>query len=220
MRKTLFVLFSLLLVFGSIFAVSAGSPVFWRVNTRAEVEKGDAQGVSIADNGTITLAPALAEVFDTKQAYVWSAVADAAGNVYLGTGHEGRVFKVDATGKGALLYKTSELDVMALAVDRAGNIYAGTSPDGKVYRITPSGEAKVFFEPKTKYIWSLAFDAQGRLLVGTGDKGVIFRVNADGNGTPLINTTQTNITSLRVDAAGNKQLVVGDSLCGMRLYSQ
>ena len=38
MRKTLFVLFSLLLVFGSIFAVSAGSPVFWRVNTRAEVE--------------------------------------------------------------------------------------------------------------------------------------------------------------------------------------
>ncbi len=203
MRKTLFVLFSLFLVSASIFAVSAGGPVFWRVNTRAEVEKGDAQGVSIADNGTITLAPALAEVFDTKQAYVWSAVADAAGNVYLGTGHEGRVFKVDASGKGALLYKTSELDVMALAVDRTGNVYAGTSPDGKVYRITPSGEAKVFFEPKTKYIWSLAFDAQGRLLVGTGDKGVIFRVNADGNGAPLVNTTQTNITALRVDAAGN-----------------
>lgn len=203
MRKTFLVLFSLLLVCASIFAVSGSGPVFWRVNTRAEVEKGDAQGVSIADNGTITLAPALAEVFDTKQAYVWSAVADAAGNVYLGTGHEGRVFKVDASGKGALLYKTSELDVMALAVDRAGNVYAGTSPDGKVYRITPSGEAKVFFEPKTKYIWSLAFDAQGRLLVGTGDKGVIFRVNPDGNGAPLVNTTQTNITALRVDAAGN-----------------
>lgn len=26
--------------------------------------------------------------------------------------------------------------------------------------------------------------------------------------------------TVRVDAAGNKQLVVGDSLCGMRLYSQ
>lgn len=203
MRKTLLSLLILSLISSFIFTVSASGPVFWRINTRAEVEKGDADGVSIADSGTITLAPALTEVFDTKQAYVWSAVADKAGNVYLGTGHEGRVFKVDASGKGSLLYKTSELDVMALAIDAAGNVYAGTSPDGKVYRITPSGEAKVFFEPKTKYIWSLAFDAQGRLLVGTGDKGIIYRVNPDGSGAPLINTTQTNITVLKVDSAGN-----------------
>ena len=203
MRKTFLSVFSFCLVSLSIFAVSASGPVFWRVNTRAEVEKGDAQGVSIADNGTMTLAPSLIEAFDTKQAYIWSAAADKSGNIYLGTGHEGRVFKVDASGKGLLLYKSSELDVMALAVDATGNVYAGTSPDGKVYRITPSGEAKVFFEPKTKYIWSLAFDAQGRLLVGTGDKGIIYRVNADGTGAPLVNTTQTNITALRVDAAGN-----------------
>jgi sugar lactone lactonase YvrE len=203
MRKTFPALFFIFVISLSIFAVSASGPLFWRVNTRAEVEKGDAQGVSIADNGTITLAPSLLEAFDTKQAYIWSAVADAAGNVYLGTGHEGRVFKVDASGRGALLYKTSEQDVMALAVDAGGNIYAGTSPDGKIYRITPAGEAKVFFEPKTKYIWSLAFDAQGRLLVGTGDKGIIYRVNSDGAGVPLVNTTQTNITAMKVDAAGN-----------------
>ncbi|MEP7339556.1 MAG: hypothetical protein ABI977_17595 [Acidobacteriota bacterium] len=203
MRKFFPALFFTFIISISIFAVSASGPVFWRVNTRAEVEKGDAQGVSIADSGAITLAPSLVETFDTKQAYIWSAVADAAGNVYLGTGHEGRVFKVDASGKGSLLYKTSELDVMALAVDAGGNVYAGTSPDGKIYRITPGGEAKVFFEPKTKYIWSLAFDAQGRLLVGTGDKGVIYRVNANGTGAPLVNTTQTNITALKVDAAGN-----------------
>lgn len=203
MRKTFLSVFSFCLVSLLIFAVSASGPVFWRVNTRAEVEKGDAQGVSIADNGTMTLAPSLIEAFDTKQAYIWSAAADKSGNIYLGTGHEGRIFKVDASGKGVLLYKSSELDVMALAVDATGNVYAGTSPDGKVYRITPSGEAKVFFEPKTKYIWSLAFDAQGRLLVGTGDKGIIYRVNTDGTGAPLVNTTQTNITALRVDAAGN-----------------
>ncbi len=215
MRKTLLTFLSLFIISMLIFTASASGPVFWRVNTRAEVEKGDAVGVSIADNGTITLAPALAEVFDTKQAYIWAAAADNSGNVYLGTGHEGRVFKVDATGKGSLLYKTSELDVMALAVDAGGNVYAGTSPDGKVYRITPNGEAKVFFEPKTKYIWSLAFDAQGRLLVGTGDKGIIFRVNADGTGAPLVNTTQTNITALKVDGAGN--IIAGTDPGGMVL---
>ncbi len=215
MRKTFFLLVFSFFVFLFLQSSLASGPVFWRVNTRAEIEKGDAKGIAIADNGTLTLAPQFTEVYDTKQAYVWSAVADAKGNVYLGTGHEGRVFKVDATGKGALLYKTSELDVMALAVDAAGNVYAATSPDGKVYRITPSGEAKVFFEPKTKYIWSLAFDAQGRLLVGTGDKGVIFRVNADGTGAPWVNTTQTNITALRVDGAGN--VIAGTDPGGMVL---
>jgi hypothetical protein len=203
MRKYFLSAVSLCLAAIMFAAVFAGGPVFWRVNTRAEIEKGDARGVSIADNGALTLAPALTEVFDTKQAYVWSAAADAAGNIYLGTGHEGRIFKVDASGKGALLYKTAELDVMALAVDAQGNLYAGTAPDGKVYRITPQGEARVFFEPKTKYIWSLAFDPQGRLLIGTGDKGVIFRVTPGGSGAPLINTTQTNITALRVDGQGN-----------------
>jgi len=202
MRKTFIGILSFISITFWIVSVSAGGPVFWRVNTRAEIEKGDARGVSIADNGALTLAPALIEVFDTKQAYIWSAAADKAGNIYLGTGHEGRVFKVDPSGKGTLLYKTSELDVMALAVDAQGNVYAGTAPDGKIYRIAPGGEAKVFFEPKTKYIWSLAFDGQGRLLVGTGDKGMVYRVNADGNGAPFVTTSQTNITALRVASSG------------------
>jgi hypothetical protein len=202
MRKTFLVFLSFISISFWIVSASAGGPVFWRINTRAEIEKGDARGVSIADNGALTLAPALIEVFDTKQAYIWSAAADKAGNIYLGTGHEGRVFKIDPSGKGTLLYKTSELDVMALAVDAQGNVYAGTSPDGKIYRIAPNGEAKVFFEPKTKYIWSLAFDGQGRLLVGTGDKGAIYRVNADGSGAPLVATSQTNITALKVASSG------------------
>ena len=142
MRKTFLVVFSFIIISSWIASASAGGPVFWRVNTRAEIEKGDAKGVSIADNGALTLAPALIEVFDTKQAYVWSAAADGSGAIYLGTGHEGRVYKVDPSGKGSLLYKTSELDVMALAVDSQGNVYAGTSPDGKVYRISPNGEAQ------------------------------------------------------------------------------
>jgi outer membrane protein assembly factor BamB len=202
MRKTFLVFLSFISISIWIVSASAGGPIFWRVNTRAEIERGDARGVSIADNGALTLAPALIEVFDTKQAYIWSAAADKAGNIYLGTGHEGRVFKVDPSGKGTLLYKTSELDVMALAVDAQGAVYAGTSPDGKIYRIAPNGEAKVFFEPKTKYIWSLAFDGQGRLLVGTGDKGGIYRVNTDGSGAPFVTTSQTNITALRVASSG------------------
>jgi hypothetical protein len=215
MRKTLTLALFLSIASYGLFSASAGGPIFWRINTRAEVEKGDPQGLTISETGAMTLAPTVAEVFDTKQAYIWSATADNAGNIYLGTGHEGRVYKVDAAGKGSLLYKTAELDVMAIVCDKQGNVYAGTAPDGKVYRITPSGEAKVFFDPKTKYIWSMAFDQQGRLLVGTGDKGVIFRVAPDGKGAPFVNTSQTNITTLNVDGAGN--LIAGADPGGLIL---
>src|SRR5262245_17165923 len=113
----------------------------------------------------MTRAPSVLQVVAAKQPDIWSTDSDNAGDIALGTENEGRIYKVDPSGKGPLLYKTTELSVMALAVDDQGNLYAGTSPDGKVYRIAPSGEAKVFFDPKTKYIWSLAFDQRGRLLV-------------------------------------------------------
>src|SRR5689334_7325155 len=112
---------------------AAVGPSVWSVNSRAEVLRGDAHGVSIDDSGTITLAPKLTEVFRTEQPYIWSSVVDTAGNVYLGTGSDGRIFKVDVGGKGALFADLSELNVSALAIGRNGELFAGTSPDGKVY---------------------------------------------------------------------------------------
>ena len=73
-------------------SVFASEPAVWSVSTRADVLKGDARGVSIADDGTITIAPRLTETFKTEQSYIWSSVIDGAGNVYLGTCGDGKVF--------------------------------------------------------------------------------------------------------------------------------
>src|SRR3954451_10716570 len=133
----------------------AAEPVTWTTNSRAELLRGDARGVSITDTGAITLAPKLDQLFSTEQAYIWSSAVDSAGNVYLGTGHEGKIYKVGPDGRGALLYDAAELDVTALTVGSDGAIYAGTSPDGKVYRIGADSKADVYFDPPDKYIWSL-----------------------------------------------------------------
>ncbi len=125
----------------------AGGPVVWETNTRAALLTGDARGVSVTDTGALMLAPRFAQLYDTEQAFVWSSAADAAGNVYLGTGHDGKIFRVGADGRGALLYDAAELDVTALAVGRDGALYAGTSPDGKVYRVGADGKAEVYFDP-------------------------------------------------------------------------
>ncbi len=70
----------------------AGEPVVWEMSSRAELLKGEAKGVSVTDNGLLTLAPKLDQVFDTEQPYIWSAPADAAGNVDLGTGTKEKSF--------------------------------------------------------------------------------------------------------------------------------
>jgi len=140
-HKSVSTLVSLLFLIGSGFAANALAvePVVWDINSRAELLRGEARGVSVTDNGILTLAPNLNQLFNTDQAYVWSTAMDPAGNVYLGTGHDGKLFRVSPDGKGSLLYKAPELDVTALAIAGDGAVFAATSPDGKVYRVTVAG---------------------------------------------------------------------------------
>lgn len=185
--------------------VLAGGPSVWSVNSRADVLKGDPRGLSVDQNGTLMLAPKLVEVFRTEQQYIWSSVVDASGNVFLGTGGDGKIFKVVAGGSGALFADLGEMNVTSLAIGRSGELYAATSPDGKVYRIDSGGKAEVFFEPKQKYIWSLAILSDG-LAVATGDGGKIYKVrsaNAPPESSLLFDTSETNIISLATDKQGN-----------------
>lgn len=186
--------------------VIASEPLVWSVNSRADVLRGDARGVSIDQDGTISLAPKLTEVYKTGQSYIWASAIDAAGNVFLGTGGDGKVFKVDAAGNGTLFTDFAEINVSAIVVGKGGELFAGTSPDGKVYKIDASGKAEVYFDAKEKYIWSLAVLADGSLAVGTGDGGKIYKVKT-ANATPesslLFDTSETHIISLAADKAGN-----------------
>ena len=199
-------------------AVLADQPIVWEMSSRAELLKGEARGVSITDTGVVTLAPNVSEIFNTEQAYIWSTAVDSAGNVYLGTGHDGKLFRVGADGKGSLLYKAPELDVTALAIGKNDTLFAATSPDGKVYRVTADGKADVYFDPADKYIWSLAVLKDGSLAVGTGDNGKLYRVTSAGakpEASLLIDTTQTHVMSLAVTPQGD--LIAGTDPGGLVL---
>jgi hypothetical protein len=200
-------------------SVVASTTVIWETNSREEVLRGEARGISVTDTGALMLAPRFTQVFNTEQPYIWSSVTDSAGNIYLGTGHDGRIYLVTPEGKGTLLYDAPELDVTALAIGRDGSIFAGTSPDGKVYRIdAASKRTEVYFEPKEKYIWSLAVLPDGALAVGTGDKGKLYRVrssNAKPEASLLLDTNQTHIISLAVSNSGD--LIAGTDPNGLVL---
>ena len=217
-RKQRLAIIAALLFTLFISPVQAGQPAVWETSGRTELLKGDARGVSISDTGVLMLAPKLNEVFNTQQTYVWSSAVDSQGNVFLGTGHDGKIYKVPSTGSGSLLYDAAELDVTALAIGRDGAVFAGTSPDGKVYRITADGKADVYFDPGDKYIWSLAVMTDGSLAVGTGDSGKLYRVRAAGataESSLLVSTNQTHVISLAVTPQGD--LIAGTDSGGLVL---
>src|SRR5919206_3230203 len=217
-RKQRLAIIAALLFTLFISPVQAGQPAVWETSGRTELLKGDARGVSISDTGVLMLSPKLSEVFNTQQTYIWSSVVDNQGNVYLGTGHDGKTYKISAAGTGSLLYDAAELDVTALAIGRDGALYAGTSPDGKVYRIGADGKADVYFDPGDKYIWSLAVMTDGSLAVGTGDSGKLYRVRAAGanpESSLLVSTNQTHVISLAVTPNGD--LIAGTDSGGLVL---
>jgi len=109
--------------------------------------------------------------FDPKTKYIWALALDREGNLYVGTGDRGEIFRVDRTGSGGLFFKSDEAQIRALGFDNAGNLIAGTDGSGLVYRISPKGEGFVLYSAPKKEITALAVDAKGNIYAaGAGEK--------------------------------------------------
>jgi hypothetical protein len=192
----------------------AAVPTFWRLESQADFLPGEVEGVSISSEGTISLAPAAQVLAEVNDPYFWSLAVDGA-RVYLGSGNDGKIYRVEATGESRVLADTNELQVHALAVDRRGIVYAGTSPRGSVYKIATDGTTDVFFDPEDRYIWALSMDSRGNLLIATGDRARIYRVDPAGQSEVLFESEETHIVSLAID--GDDNLYAGTDANGLVL---
>ena len=208
--RSLFVLAAVGLAVSALAAV----PTFWRLESQGDFLPGEVEGVSISSEGTISLAPAAQVLAEVNDPYFWSLAVDGA-RIYLGSGNDGKVYRVEATGESRVLADTNELQVHALAVDRRGNVYAGTSPRGSVYKIGTDGSTDVFFDPEDRYIWALKTDSRGNLLVATGDRARIYRVDSAGQSEVLFESEETHIVSLAID--GDDNLYAGTDASGLVL---
>ena len=192
--------------------LDASSPKFFQAATQADFLKGDVENLSIDIHGRLMLGPATELVYETAAPFLWSMVSAPDGTLFIGSGNEGKVFKVDAQGKGSTFFDSAELEVHALAPAPNGGLYVGTSPDGKIYKVDRDGKSAVFFSADEKYIWSLVTDAKGNLFAATGDKGVVYKIGPDGKGSPFYKTNATHAMALAFDKTGN--LLVGTGTPG------
>jgi hypothetical protein len=187
----------------TLISLHASTPKFFQAQTQSDFLRGDVENLSIDMNGQLVLGPATELVYETAAPFLWSLLASGDGSLFIGTGNEGKVFRIDAQGRGSVFFDSAELEVHALAPAPNGGLYVATSPDGRIYKVDKDGTATTFFDPDDRYIWSLVVDAKGNVFAGTGDKGVIYKIAADGNGGPFYKTAATHATALALDKAGN-----------------
>jgi hypothetical protein len=199
-------------VAGALVAVHGSSPKFFQAATQSDFLKGDVENLSIDNHGQLTLGPVTELVYETSAPFLWSMVAAPDGTLFVGTGNEGKVFRVDQQGKGSLFFDTTELEVHALALAPNGGLYVATSPDGKIYKVDRNGASTTFFSGEDKYIWALAVDGKGNLFAGAGDKAVVYKITPEGKETVFYKANTTHVTALAFDKSGN--LLVGTGTPG------
>jgi sugar lactone lactonase YvrE len=187
----------------TLLPLQASTPKFFQAATQNEFLKGDVENLSIDAHGQLTLGAVTDLVYETSAPFLWSMIAAPDGTLYVGTGNEGKVFRIDPQGKGSLFFDSTELEAHALALAPNGGLYVGTSPDGKIYKVDRGGASTALFSGDDKYIWALATDAKGNVFAGTGDKGAIHKITPDGNASVFYKTNATHVTALAFDKSGN-----------------
>jgi outer membrane protein assembly factor BamB len=78
-------------------------------------------------------------VFEPNDArYIFDIETDNVGNIYLGTGPQGKVYVLDPSGKVAqLVYDSSDKNILTVAASKDGFVYAGSDTRGLIYKINP-----------------------------------------------------------------------------------
>jgi hypothetical protein len=177
--------------------LNASSTATWEMNSYQDFIHGRFQGISLTREGRLALAPKIESIFSSDQPVVWSVAPAPDGSLYVATGHRGRLYRMDKSGKSSLIWTADQPEIFAVVADTKGAIYAATSPDGKIYRIE-NGKATEYFAPQAKYIWSLVARRR-HALCRHGRSGQSFSRGCRGQGRGAVLNR-----AVACDGAGNR----------------
>jgi len=165
--------------------------------------RGKFDGISVSADGALALGPREERLAGPSEDFYLSYVMTPEGTSYLGTGHEGKVYRLGQDGKAELYFQAPEMDVTSLAVDKKGNVYAGTSPNGKIYKISSPLKGEEFFNPAERYIWELLVLENGNLLAAVGESGGIYEISPQGEGRLVHKAAENHVLCLKLDRGGH-----------------
>jgi len=97
--------------------------------------------------------------------YIFAIAIDDSGDIYLGTGPQGKLYCLDSSGKEPqLVYDSRDKNILSLVIGRDSFVYAGSDSRGLIYKIDPSTKtATVLYDSDQSEITALLFAEDGNL---------------------------------------------------------
>src|ERR1035438_10847659 len=80
----------------------------WEMTGYQDFLHGRINGLSLTRDGRLMLGAKLDTVFDSGQPQIWSVAQAPDGSLYMGTGHRGRLYKLDSSGKSSLVWTADQ----------------------------------------------------------------------------------------------------------------
>jgi hypothetical protein len=192
----------------------AGKVKVWHHHNQSHYDKAQFKQTVISSEGTLRLSRQVRPLAGLDATHVWDVVEDKAGNLFVATGDEGKLFKVSPDGKASLIYTSPDSQLLCLALAPDGTVFAGTGPSGLIVAVPPQASPRVFSEDLDGYVWSLVYEpTTSTLYAGTGPKGRIFQVNREGKASVFYATKQEHVLSLALGA--NDLLYAGTDKGGL-----
>lgn len=212
----IFLLSSLLVTVGlaAVSPARAGKVQVWNHHATGDYDKAQFKQTVVSSEGVLRLSRRLRPLAGLDVAHVWDIVEDAHGNLFVATGDEGKIYKIDPEGKATVAYAGAETEMLCLALADDGSIYAGTGPQAHIVRIKPDGTTGLFCKMPALYVWSLAMDrGSGTLYAGTGPRGRVYQIRPTGEVSVFYQTRQAHILALAL--AGDGMLYAGTDKNGL-----
>lgn len=162
---------------GAIYAATSPDGKVYRITRSPQPKSGQAGAAEFTAN----------VFFDPKTKYIWDLAFDNNGRLYVATGDNGEIYRVEKNGQGAVFFKSDEAHIRALAFDPRGNLIAGSDGSALVYRISPAGEGFVLYSAPRKEITALAVDPAGNIYAAaTGEKRPAVAPGANAPSMPIM----------------------------------
>lgn len=139
------------------------------------------------------------EYFNPNAKYVWALAFAQDGALMVGTGDQGKIYRVTGRGQGEVYYDTGQSHITCLAFDKEGRLLAGSEPNGILYRISSKDKAFVLYDANLSEIRAIATAPDGTIYAaamggGLGKKTGVAAATSLTSGAGQTGVVTTSIT--------------------------
>lgn len=227
-RRSLILFATLMNLFGTVLlshsdAQAVGTRRFTIAKAK-ELMDGEMSGVSVDARDGVRASHQLVATPIDGASSIWSTLALSDGTVLLGTGPDGKIFRVNAGAKAAPpkgaegkvppldpAIETGKMAITAITRAWKNDILVAGFPGGELYRITDADARKGQAIKPTPWltladvdqVWAMSFDpGTGALYVATGPNGKLYRVTDNGKSQVHFDSEEAHLIALELGRNG------------------